>query len=219
MLILHPFLSSKAPKLAQLPQILLGPPWDAQVSIRVRKAPGLLGTCRYADLFWSLGPSLSPTNLLLVLLAKEGSESPQSSRAPHGSRTLRSGIQSDLVSQDGQEVPSGPSTPSHTHTHTHTPHTQLQRMEVPEKGWETKVAFTQNQLRGDDRGRVCSPEAGCRPVTLSSKMCEISFCWVFYIKRNLFSEKHSISQTLMAFLCADALMRLRLVLIRRKPCR
>ena len=123
MLILHPFLSSKAPRLAQLPQILLGPPWDAQVSIRVRKAPGLLGTCRYADLFWSLGPSLSPTNLLLVLLAKEGSESPQSSRAPHGSRTLRSGIQSDLVSQDGQEVPSGPSTPSHTHTHTHTTHT------------------------------------------------------------------------------------------------
>ena len=106
-----------------------------------------------------------------------------------------------------------------THTHTHTPHTHLQRMEVPERGWETKVAFTQNQLRGDDRGRVCSPEAGCRPVTLSSKMCEISFCWVFYIKRNLFSEKHSISQTLMAFLCADALMRLRLVLIRRKPCR
>ena len=121
MLILHPFLSNKPPRLAQLPQILLGPPWDAQVSIRVRKAPGLLGTCRYTDLFWSLGPSLSPTNLLLVLLAKEGRESPQSSRAPHGSRTLRSDIQSDSVSQDGQEVPSGPSTPSHTHTPTPTP--------------------------------------------------------------------------------------------------
>lgn len=70
-----------------------------------------------------------------------------------------------------------------------------------------------------DGGGLCSPEAGSCPVTLSSKMCEISFCWVFYIKRNLFSEKHSISQTLMAFLCADALMRLRLILIRRKPCR
>lgn len=88
-----------------------------------------------------------------------------------------------------------------------------------ERGWETKVAFTQSQLKRDNCGRICSPEAGCRPVTLSSKMCEISFCWVLYIKRNLFSEKHSISQTLMAFLCADALMRLRLVLIRRKPCR
>ena len=120
MLILHPFLSNKPPRLAQLPQILLGPPWDAQVSIRVRKAPGLLGTCRYTDLFWSLGPSLSPTNLLLVLLAKEGRESPQSSRAPHGSRTLRSDIQSDSVSQDGQEVPSGPQLP-HTHTHPHPP--------------------------------------------------------------------------------------------------
>lgn len=99
------------------------------------------------------------------------------------------------------------------------PSTRLQWIEVPERGWETKVAFTQSLLKRDSRGGVCSPEAGCRPVTLSSKMCEISFCWVFYIKRNLFSEKHSISQTLMAFLCADALMRLWLVLIRRKPCR
>ena len=121
MLILHPFLSNKHPRLAQLPQILLGPPWDAQVTTWVRKVPGLLGACRYADLVWSLGPSLSPTNLLLVLLAKESSESPQRSRAPHGSRTLRSGIQSDSVSQNSQEVSSGPST--HSHTHTHPPHT------------------------------------------------------------------------------------------------
>lgn len=125
--------------------------------------------------------------------------------------------QADLVSEDqakgaARKSLQAPQLP-------HPPSTQLQWMEVPERGWETKVAFTQSQLRGDDCGGVCSPEAGSRPVTLSSKMCEISFCWVFYIKRNLFSEKHSISQTLMAFLCADALMRLRLILIRRKPCR
>lgn len=117
MLILYPFVSNTPPRLAQLPQILLGPPWDAQVTTWVRKVPGLLGTCRYADLFWSLGPSLSPRNLLLILLAKESSEFPQRSRAPHGSRTLRSGIQSDSVSQDSQEVSSGPSTPTQTHTH------------------------------------------------------------------------------------------------------
>ena len=152
MLILHPFLSNKRPRLAQLPQLLLGPPWDAQITTWVRKVPGLLGACRYTDLVWSLGPSLSPTNLLLVLLAKESSESPQRSRAPQGSRTLRSGIQPDSVSQNSQEVSSGPSTHSlththtHTRTHTHTTHTHLQRMEVPERGWETKVAFTQNQL-------------------------------------------------------------------------
>ena len=157
MLILHPFLSNKRPRLAQLPQILLGPPWDAQVTTWVRKVPGLLGACRYTDLVWSLGPSLSPTNLLLVLLAKESSESPQRSRAPQGSRTLRSGIQSDSVSQNSQEVSPGPSTHSlthtHTHTHTHTPHTHIS------SGWRYQ--------REAGKQRWLSPRTSCEGTTVA----------------------------------------------------
>lgn len=192
-----PSLNRQPPMLVQLHQILLGLLWNTQVITRIKK---ILIWLELLQILWSFLESRTFTVLgrLLVLLQ----------RRTVGSQTVQvlvmvqdSGIQAEALSQD-------PHLPAHNNM-----------VEAPERGWETKVAFTQSQRRGDGYGMICSPDAGCCPVTLSSKMCEISFCWAFYIKRNLFSEKHSISQTLMVFLCADALMRLWVILIRRKPCR
>lgn len=206
---LHPFLSNKPPWLARLhpdPGTTLG----CSSHHSDKEAPRWLGMYRYFVFFWSLEPSLSLTNLLLSSSSKGlNSQEVKVLLLGQGPWDWGSRLTLHLRTKQGGSF-STPSPSLHT----------TARMEVPERErLGTKVAFTQSLLRGDSCGSVCSPEAGCHPVTLSSKMCEISFCWVFYIKRNLFSEKHSISQTLMAFLCADALMRLRLVLIRRKPCR
>lgn len=198
--------TNPSPSLNHQPPMLASPAspgpawvtWDAQVITRIKKILIWLGLL---PILWSFLESRTFTVLgrRLVLLQ----------RRTVSSQTVQvlvmvqdSGIQAESLSQDPHHLPA---------------HNNM--MEGPERGWETKVAFTQSQLRGDGYGMICSPDAGCCPVTLSSKMCEMSFCWAFYIKRNLFSEKHSISQTLMVFLCADALMRLWVILIRRKPCR